>query len=99
MLQKLSKCEVKAALCGNFAVCLPLRFHVKSNFGEFKWSKMTFLALLEVLNFNFSKFEPFLKSEIYQVSEIVKNGNFCDSNSAKIEWQIDSCIADLNFTF
>ena len=28
MLQKLSKCEVK-----------PLRIYVKSNFGEFKWSK------------------------------------------------------------
>ena len=39
MLQKLSKCEVKAARCGNFTICLPLRFYVKSNFGEFKQSK------------------------------------------------------------
>ena len=50
--------------------------NVKSNFGEFKRSKISFLALLEGLNFNFSKFEPFLKSQIYQnsklrVSEIV----------------------------
>ena len=36
MLQKLSKCEVKVAWCGNFTICLPLRFYVKSNFGEFK---------------------------------------------------------------
>ena len=42
MLQKLSKCEVKAALCGYFAILSPLRFYVKSNFGEsteFKLSK------------------------------------------------------------
>ena len=32
------------------------RFYMKSNFGAFKQSKMSFLALLEVLNFNSSKF-------------------------------------------
>ena len=36
MLQKLSKCEVKEAKCGNFTICLPFRFYVKSNSGEFK---------------------------------------------------------------
>ena len=36
MLQKLSKCEVKAAHCGNFTICLPLRFCMKSNFGNSK---------------------------------------------------------------
>ena len=81
MLQKLSKCEVKAARRRNFTICLPLRFYMKLNFGEFKYSRMSFLALLEVLNFDFSKLEPFLKSEIYlnlklRVSEIAKNGNF-----------------------
>ena len=35
MLQKLSKCEVKAWLCWNLITLLPLRFCVKSNFGEF----------------------------------------------------------------
>ena len=40
MLQKLSKCEVKAWLCCNFIILPPpLRFYVKSNFGEFKRSK------------------------------------------------------------
>ena len=34
MLQKLSKHEVKAARFGNFTICLPLRFYVKSKFGE-----------------------------------------------------------------
>ena len=73
MVQKLSKCEDKAALALGSkmcTICLPLRFYVKSNFGEFKRSKMSFLALLEVLNFNFSKFEPFLKSQIYQNSKL-----------------------------
>ena len=39
MLQKLSKCEVKAVWCGNCTICLPFRFCVKSNFGESKESK------------------------------------------------------------
>ena len=39
LLQKLSKCEVNAAWCKNFTVCLPLRLYMKSNFGEFKRSK------------------------------------------------------------
>ena len=39
MLQKLSNCEVKAWLCWNLIILLPLRFYVKSNFGEFKQSK------------------------------------------------------------
>ena len=39
MLQKISKCEVKAGLCWNMIILLPLRFYVKSNFGEFKRSK------------------------------------------------------------
>ena len=43
---------------------------MKSNFDEFKRSNMSFLALLKVLNFNFSKFEPFLKSQIYQNSNL-----------------------------
>ena len=39
MLQKLSKCEAMAARYGHFSNLLPLRFYVKSNFGEFKQSK------------------------------------------------------------
>ena len=35
MLQKPSKCEVKAKQYGYFSNLLPLRFYVKSNFGEF----------------------------------------------------------------
>ena len=38
MLQKLSKCEVKAWLCWNLIILLwlPLRFYVKTKFGKFK---------------------------------------------------------------
>ena len=39
MLQKLSKCEVKAARYGHFSNLLPLRIYMKSNFGELKRSK------------------------------------------------------------
>ena len=35
---KISKCEVKAWLCWNLIILLPLRFYVKSHFGEFKQS-------------------------------------------------------------
>ena len=36
MLQKLSKCEVKLGRFGNFTICLPPRFYVKSIFLESK---------------------------------------------------------------
>ena len=57
MLQKLSKCEVKAWLCWKWIILPPLWFYVKSNFGEFKRSKNVDLTILEVLNYDFSKFE------------------------------------------
>ena len=58
ILQKLSKCEVKAWLCWNLIILLPLRFYVETNFGKFKRSKnVIFFAILELLNFDISKFE------------------------------------------
>ena len=39
MLQKLSKCEVKAWLCWNLMILPPLWFYVKSHNGKFKRSK------------------------------------------------------------
>ena len=44
MLQKLSKCEVKAAWYGYFSNLLPLRFYVKSNFDVIKHSKNAIFA-------------------------------------------------------
>ena len=71
--------------------------------------QMSILALLEVLNFDFGEFEPFFKSQICQnaksrVCEIVKIAIFeiqilPKLISHKIEWQIDYCIVDFNFTF
>ena len=88
MLQKLSKCEVGLTLLkDNFPTTQVLR--------EIKF---WFFALLEVLNCNFSKFEPFLKYQIYQnsklrISENVKWAIFDVQIwpkwiSHKIEWQI-----------
>ena len=47
VLHNCSKCEVRAARCENFTICLPLRFYVKLNFGEFKWSKNVIFGTLE----------------------------------------------------
>ena len=51
-----------------FTICLPLRFYVKSNFGE---SKQSFLTLLKVLKFDFNKFEPLFKYKIDQNSKLI----------------------------
>ena len=68
-----------------------LRIYVNSNFGKFKRSKLSILAILEVLNLDVNKFEHFLKSQIYLNSKfieykIVKVGNFWDSNFPKIDF-------------
>ena len=54
MLQKLSKCEVKAWLCLYLIILQPLWFCVNS-YGP----KLSILAILEVLSFDFGKFEQF----------------------------------------
>ena len=46
MVQKLSKCEVKAWLWWSLIILPSLRFYVKSNFGEFKQSKNVILGNL-----------------------------------------------------
>ena len=51
MLQKLSKCKVKAWLCCNLIFLQPLTFYVKSNFGKFKQSKNIIFAIIDILNF------------------------------------------------
>ena len=51
MLQKLTKCEVKAWLCWKLIILLTLRFYVTSNFGKFKQSKNVLLAIWDTLNF------------------------------------------------
>ena len=48
---------------------------------------MALLALLKVLNFNFGKFEPFLKSQIVKIA-IFEIQILSKMFSRKIEWQI-----------
>ena len=59
MLQKLSKCEVKAWFCWNLIILPSLRFYVKSNFGKFKRPNMQCLAILGLWILIFSTFEQF----------------------------------------
>ena len=66
MLQKLSKCEVKAWLCWNLIILLPLWFYVKSNFGEFKWSKNIIFSNFRGSEFSFCYIWASFKSQIYQ---------------------------------
>ena len=66
MLQKFSKCEVKAALCGNFVIFLPLRSLVKSILTDLKVSKTAIVTNLEALNFDFSEIVQFLKAQFCQ---------------------------------
>ena len=68
MLQKLSKCEVKGILSFYRHFNIP-------------WNQMLFLAILEVLNFDFSKFEQpwslkFTKNSKFRVSKIAENDIF-----------------------
>ena len=57
MLQKLSKCQVKAWLCWNLMILQPLRFYVKFNFGEFKQSiNVIFGSFSDLKLWIFSKF-------------------------------------------
>ena len=75
MLQKLSKYEVKVLTLLKLVILLPLRFYVKSNYGEFKWSKNVIFSNLEVLKFDFSKFEQFLSSKFTKYSKFRVSNN------------------------
>ena len=65
MLQKSSKCDVKAVHCGNF------QFYCHSNFTwnqilvNYHGPKNEILAILEVLKFDFGKFVQCFKAQIY----------------------------------
>ena len=79
---------------------MPLRYYVKSNLANSNSQEMSFLAILEVLNFEFDKFELFFKSQIYQnsnfrVSKIVRKAIFeipilPKLSSRKMGWQLNS---------
>ena len=70
---------------------------------------MSFLAILEVLNLDISKFEQLFKSQIYQIPiseylRIVKKAIFeiqifPKLISRKIKWQLHFYTVNFNFTF
>ena len=77
MLQKHSKWEVKAWLCWNLTILLPLRFYMKSNFGEFKLSRNVTFGNFRLWRFCiliFSQFEQLSTSKFTKIqsSEYLK---------------------------
>ena len=98
MLQKLSKCEVKAWLCWDLIILPPLRFYVKSNFGKFKRSKNVIFGncraseLRNLVNLALDCAQIYQKSK-FRSSKIVKNNIFEPFEFTKIlfhaksEWQ------------
>ena len=110
MLQKLSKCEVKAWLWWNLIILLPLRFYVKSYFGKFRRSKYFIFG-----NFRDSKHWICVNLGLESCSNLPKsrfrttnNDNLGPFELAKIwfhvksEWRSNyqiSTKSNLNFTF
>ena len=93
MLQKLSKCEVKAWLCWNLIILPPLRFYVKSNFGELKRSKNVIFGnfrdseLWNLLNLGLESCSNWLKSK-FRTSKIAKNEIFGPFQFTKIGFHV-----------
>ena len=75
MLQKLSKCEVKAWLWWHFIIIPPLRFYVKSIFENFKPSKMAILTILQYVNC-----APNQNSELMKLSKMAHFSDFLVAN-------------------
>ena len=81
MLQKLSKCEVKDWLCWIWSFYCHSNFTWNQILANSNGPKMLILTVLEVLNFDFSKFEQhsspkFTKNSKFRVSKIVKKAIF-----------------------
>ena len=95
MLKKLSNCEVKAWLCCNLIILLPLSFYVKSNFGKFKQSKNVIFGnfrdseLWLYVNLGFESSSHLLKLK-FRTSENVKNDIFGPSEFTKIWFHVKS---------
>ena len=71
MLQKLSKCEVKAWFCSHLIIYRHSDFTWNQILAKSISPKMSFLAILQVLNFDFSKFEQ-LSSPKFNTIQISK---------------------------
>ena len=113
MLQKFSKCEVKAWLCWNLIIVPPLQFYVKSNLGKVKWSKNVIFGNLRDselwiwINVELESCSNLLKWK-FRTSRIAKNdiSRLFDHTKIwfhiKLEWRYNYQISTksiLNFAF
>ena len=85
MLQKLSKCEVKAWLCWHLIILLSLWFWVKSYFGQFKRSKNVIFGHFRTLNFGLESCSNWQKSK-FLTSKIAKMTFLDCLNSPKFDF-------------
>ena len=102
MLQKLSKCEVKAWLCWSLIILPPLYFTWNQTLANSNGHKMLFLTILVTLNLEFlvclglESCSNVLKSK-FRTSNIARNDIIGPFELAKIwfhvksEWQQNSC--------
>ena len=95
MLQKHSKCEVKAWLCWNLIILPPLRFYLKSNFSKFNRSKNVIFGNFRGSEKLFKKIWANFKSRIYKnlnfwISNIAKNDIFGPFEFAKTWFHVNS---------
>ena len=85
MLQKVSKCEVKAWPCWKLIILLSLQFYVKSNFGEFKRPKNVIFD-----NFRYSELWIMVNFVLESCSNLLKSKfttSFLDPlNSPKVDF-------------
>ena len=91
MLQKLSKCEVKAWLCCNLIILPSLKFYVKSNFGKFKLSTNVIFGNFRGFEFwflvNLSNFQvPNLPKFKFRVLKLPKMTFLDRLNSPKFDF-------------
>ena len=92
---EISKCEVKDWLCWKSIILLPLRFSVNWILGISNGPKMSCLAILGVLNFDFSKFEQLSSIKIcqnskFRVYKIAKNDIFGPFEFTKVWFHVIS---------
>ena len=108
MLQKFSKCEIKAWLCRNSIILPPLRFYMKSNFAEIKQSKNVIFGqfgdseLWNLVNLELAKCWNLLKNQNCEPLKLPKLTFLDRINSPKFDFTQNDRIStksDLNFNF
>ena len=86
MLQKLSKYEVKVLTLLKLVILLPLRFYVKSNYGEFKWSKNVVFDNSRGSELGTDKMLKFTKNQNSETLKLPKTTFLVHLNSPKFDF-------------